>query len=116
MMDKPTIKQVVWGTVASVGTVLAVFTSIWAIDGRYVQREIHKLEIAEVYETMNQIQQTDHIGRAQQDVQYWLRMELQLEMMCDAYPTNQPIKRKYQRAVEERKKAEERLRKLNENN
>ncbi len=46
--------------IIGIGTVLGVFASIWGIDDRYVPREIHKIEIAEVYETMNQIQQTDH--------------------------------------------------------
>lgn len=110
------MRQVAWTAVVGIGTVLGLFASIWGFDERYVPREIHKIEIAEVYETMNQIQQTDHIGRAQQDVQYWLRMELQLESMCDTYPSNLPLKRKYKRALEERKKAEERLRKLNEGN
>jgi len=116
VMNKPSVKQVAWSAVIGLGTILALVASIWGIDERYVPREIHKFEIAEVYETMNQVQQTNLIYRAQQDVQYWLRIELQLETLCDQNPNNQSLRRKYNRAVEERKRAEERLRKLNEGN
>jgi hypothetical protein len=109
-MSKPTFKQVVWGTIGVVVVLLSLFGSIWAIDDHYTPREIHELTIADVYQSIRNLQLNNTLQREQDNVIYWQRIELQLENACDSHPNDAALRRKYNRARHERQQAEQRLR------
>ena len=110
-MKIPTTRQV-WTSVGALAVIGGLIGAGWVLDEHWTPREIHEFTIDQVYADMGQFQKDLRVQRAQDNIIYWQRIELQMQDACDRYPNDRNLRRKYERAKRERQEAERRLREL----
>ena len=110
-MNTPSSKQI-WSVVGALVVVGGIIAGGWALDEHFTPREVHNLTKDQIYADMNQFQKDLRVQRAQDNVIYWQRIELQIQDACDRYPNDKNLQRKFERARYERQKAEQVLKEL----
>lgn len=114
-MNKPTGKQI-GGLIAAIVVAGGLVTAGWTLDEHWTTRKLHEITKKQIYADMSQFQRDLRVQRAMDSVNYWLRIELEMQNACDRYPNDINLKRKYERAKLEREKAERYLREVQRRN
>jgi hypothetical protein len=101
--------KTIWSVVGALIVVGGLIAGGWALDEHFTPREVHNLTKDQIYADMSQFRKDLAVQRAQDNVIYWQRIELQIQDACDRYPNDKALQRKLQRAQYERRKAEQAL-------
>jgi hypothetical protein len=104
------VKQIAAGVLV----VASLFGAVWGLDKQFVPREVHELDMAAMSEQIIQMQKNTAIQRAEDEVFYWQRKEVELVRDCAAEPWNLEKKNELNEVKRLKEKAEDRLRKLRE--
>lgn len=76
---------------ALVGTGLALFASVWAIDEHYVPREVYSICVAGISDQFQQINKSRAVDNAYRDVQFWTQQEASLRVQLARCPAGTPL-------------------------
>lgn len=99
-------------TLAVAAAVLAIIGGVWAADLHWVPRETHQLDLAAMSKAVQGIVDSNQIQRTQDEVFFWMRMEMSARERLARNPNDQAARRQMNEAIEKRCQAEKRLREL----
>ncbi len=97
---------------------IAIFAIVggWVqLDAHWTPRTYHEQCFADMRAEIQTIQKTSSIQQAYSEIFFYSKMEIELTRASVSHPNDQEIKNQLNRATENRKAAEKRLRKLKEN-
>jgi hypothetical protein len=101
------------------GAILGVVGGWIALDSHYVTQAFHDLCEIRTYEKIEDtekmvagLQKEIAIQRAQDQLYFWIRVEMELYKAHKDHPQDAALQQKYLNAVQERQKAEQELKRL----
>ena len=97
--------------IAGTAVALGIIGGVWAADSHFVPRETHRLEMAAMSKAIQSIVKSSQIQRTQDEVYFWLRMEMSYRERMAASPNDATLKQ-LQEAEDKRKDAERRLKEM----
>jgi len=96
---------------ALVGTVLALFATVWKMDDHWLPREIHNIAMAQVGGVLEKMQKAMEVQEARNQEFYWQRREAELRAELRKNPRDPQLLRDYQEAVDERRRCQDQMKK-----
>ena len=99
-------------TIVIAGSILGLIGGVWAMDAHFLPREVHNLEMAAMSKAIQSIVKNSQIQRLQDEVYFWLRLEMQSREQAAKTPEDIVLINKLKDIIYKRVDAEQRLKAL----